>query len=229
MTPRVVGAYAFRDVALLTQALTHPSFQGGGPHYQRLEFLGDAIVGALVSDVLVRALPDSDEGALHRARTRIVRTETFAAFADALGIVAHLRADAGVRTPSVPSRVRADLFEAVVGAAWLDGGWDAAGAIVAPLVAPLVDTMASAGPEPAARDARSALQEWLQARKMRVPVYTVVSASGPDHARVFDVQVEVDGVVHGPCRASSKRAAASAAAVLALHALGAAAGIAEGR
>ncbi|MEN9786217.1 MAG: hypothetical protein RLZZ299_1481 [Pseudomonadota bacterium] len=219
MTPPEVGGYAFHDEALLTQALTHPSHPGGGPHYQRLEFLGDAIVGAIVSDALLRALPDVDEGTLHRARTRIVRTETFAGFAEALGLVARLRADVGVRHPSVPQRVRADLFEAVVGAAWLDGGWEAARAVVAPCIAPLVEAMAGSRAEPAARDPRSALQEWLQARGRPVPVYTVVGESGPDHARTFDVQVEVDGVTHGPCRASSKRAAASAAAAHALQAL----------
>ncbi len=219
MTPPL--AHRFRDPSLLTTALTHPSWSNehpGAPHYQRLEFLGDSIVGAILSDLLYRTLPDWDEGALHRARTAIVRTETFAEFALALDLGRHVRAQATLLRDGLPQRVLADVFEACVGALWLDGGWEAARDFVEPLVRVRVEAYAAEHARAATtgKDARSALQEWLEARRLAAPTYTQTDATGPDHARRFHCSVTAHGRTWGPCEGSSKRGAAQAVAELAL-------------
>ena len=222
MTPPL--AHPFRDPTLLVTALTHPSWSNehpGTPHYQRLEFLGDSIVGALLSDLLYRTLPDWDEGALHRARTAIVRTETFAEFALALDLGTHVRAQASLLRDGLPQRVLADVFEACVGDLWLDGGWEAAATFVEPLVRARVEAYAAEHARTATtgKDARSALQEWLEARKLPPPSYTLTDTTGPAHDRRFHCTVSANGRSFGPTEGTSKRGAAQAVADLALAAL----------
>lgn len=219
MTPPL--AHRFRDPSLLATALTHPSWSNehpGTPHYQRLEFLGDSILGALLSDVLYRAIPGGDEGSLHRARTAIVRTETFAEFALALDLGRHVRAQATLLRDGLPQRVLADVFEACVGAIWLDGGWEAASTFVEPLVRARVEACVAEHARTATtgKDARSALQEWTEAQKLPPPSYTLVDTTGPSHARRFHCTVTARGRTWGPCEGTSKRAAAQAVAEVAL-------------
>lgn len=206
--------HAFRDPRLLDQALTHPSYANehpGTPDNQRFEFLGDAVVGLVVTEMLFEARPDWPEGSLHRARVSLVRTETFARLAEHLGLVEPLRVARGL----VPSeKMRADAFEAVVGAVWLDGGLPAARAVLTPLFRTMIEELAPEAPI----DARSRLQELAEARSLRVLVRHL-GHEGPPHAPTFSAEVEVAGVTYGPGRGTSKRAAATAAAALALAAL----------
>lgn len=207
-------AHLFRDGALLGQALTHPSFANEHPgtlDNQRLEFLGDAVVGLVVTEILYAVRPDWPEGSLSRARSSLVRTETFAKLAEDLELGPSMRLAKGV---AARGKLLADAFEAVTAAVWLDGGLDAARAFLEPLLRPLVEAL----PEDAPIDARSRLQELAEARGLPI-AFRNVGKDGPPHAPIFTAEVVLDGVTYGPVTAPSKRGAAAAAAKLALAAV----------
>jgi ribonuclease-3 len=217
--------HTFADPALREQALTHPSMASLQPdiaHNQRMEFLGDAVVGMIVTELVYRAFPGWDEGAMTRARSALVKTETFARFAEELGLVAALR----VASPDALTarKVRADAFEAMVAAVWLDaqatGGdraaWAAARAFVEPLLVPLVKAIPADAPP---TDPVSALQHRVQAAVGTTPTYEVTDVEGEAHERTYVVYVRADGRSYGPGRGRTKRAASAAAATLALAAL----------
>jgi ribonuclease-3 len=206
-------SHTFRDPRLLEQALTHPSWLNEHPataDNQRLEFLGDAVVGLVVTELLYEAHPDWQEGELSRARAALVGTESFAALAEHLGLPGQLRRERGMVQPG--RKVLADAFEAVVAAVWLDGGLEAARAFVRPLF----EERARALEQRASVDARSRLQELLEGQGKPRPEYTVDHVSGPAHARIFHTSVLADGRRFGPAPGASKRASAAAAAALAL-------------
>jgi ribonuclease-3 len=208
--------YTFTDQALLDTALTHPSWVNSHPgakDNQRLELLGDAVAGLIVTEQLYLTWPAWDEGALHRARTAIVSTDGFAALAKEIGLDRALRREAGIRVPG--RKILADTFEAVVAAVWLDGGWEAARAFVVPLVA---DRVAHAD-RLIARDAKSRLQEWLEARGRPRPAYVSGGTDGPPHALTFRAMVRVGEELFGPGSGRTKRDAETAAATIALAAL----------
>lgn len=209
--------HTFADPALREEALTHPSWSGerGGPDYQRLEFLGDAVLKLVASELIVGAHPSWSEGELSIALQRIVSNQTLAPLADALGLPAALRMGVGARARHEERRVnvRADVFEAMVGAVFKDGGIDAARAMLAPILAPLVD-----GVDPRA-DAKSRLQELCQARKWGPPVYSRDS-TGAAHELTWIVMVAAGGGSYGPGEGSSLREAELAAAAMALSAIG---------
>lgn len=208
--------HAFRDEGLLRRALTHPSVQGGEEDNQRLEFLGDAVLQLLTSEWLVAERPTWDEGAMSRARGRLVNTHALARMCDRWGLAAGLRVGKGEERARVAAtaNTRADTFEAVVGAIYLDAGLEAARAAVMPLLADLV------GEAPPPVEARSRLLEWCQAQGIAEPVYTVTGTEGPPHALCFHTVVSVAGRDFGPATGHSKRAAAAAAARVALEGLG---------
>jgi len=205
----------------LEQALTHPSYANerrGVADNQRLEFLGDSVLGFCTSDILFERFPTADEGTLTRIRALLVNTETLAAWARSVDLQAELRlgkgADAGGLRES--TNVLADAVEALIAAAYLDGGLDAARRLCEQIVQAPLDSMAVAG----ARDPKSELQERVQANGGEPPTYVVVDSSGPAHARWFAVSVRIGEHAVAEGRGRSKREAERAAAAEALRALG---------
>jgi ribonuclease-3 len=179
--------YTFADPALLRQALTHRSF--GATNNERLEFLGDSVLGLAIAQLLY-ALPQASEGRLSYWRASLVREATLAELALELDLGASLALGEGEQRSGGAQRasILADALEALFGAVLLDGGFDAARELVARLYAQRlrdVDLQASA------KDAKTRLQELLQSRRLNVPQYTVLATHGPAHAQAFDVQCEV--------------------------------------
>jgi ribonuclease-3 len=221
----------FARPELLTEALTHPSAQAplrqgrrrmrrGAPprNYERLEFLGDRVLGLVAAELLWRRFEHEPEGHLTRRLTQLVRREALARVAAAIGLDRHLllspsEAAAGAaRNPGILS----DVMEAVIAAIYLDGGFDAAFAFVERLWGPLIAEMAAPP-----RDPKTALQEWAQGRGLPLPAYRLVATTGPDHAPNFTVAVQVAGLEEADATASSKRAAETGAAAALLERLNA--------
>ena len=204
--------YRFHEGRLLQAALTHPSFaaEHRAEHYQRLEFLGDAVLGLIASRFLYDLHPEAEEGELTRMRAERVREESLALVARRMDLGAYIRLSAGearchgAEKPSILS----DVLEAVIGAMYLDGGLAVAESFVRREVL-------SQEPPAAARDAKSQLQEALQ-KSGRLPEYELVSVEGPPHAPVFTYRVRIDGAVVGEGQGASKQAAQQAAAQSAL-------------
>ena len=210
--------YRFRDRALLEQALTHVSFSNeeplaGGAHYDRLEFLGDAVVGLVLAEQEFHAAPEAGSGELSRQRARRARLSSLASAGERLGLGDLARLSSGERQQGGSRRRRliADLYEAVAGAIYLEGGLDAARAFVARTVAE-----AASDAERAGDDHKSRLQEILQGQGRSAPVYRVVETSGPPHAPLFLVEVGVEGLPAAQGVGGSKREAEQAAAHAAL-------------
>jgi ribonuclease III len=180
--------HVFGQSSLLQQALTHKSF--GTPHYERLEFLGDTILNAAVSDLLYEQFADQDEGDLTRIRAHLVRQDTLHKLAMSLEFPALLRLSDGEAKGGGAQRasILADALEAVIGAVFLDSGFDAARALVTRLFKPLV---AQTTAEIWQKDPKTALQEWLQGRKLPLPVYRVQATRGKAHEQTFVVECEL--------------------------------------
>lgn len=214
--------HEFRDPALLRQALTHSSAFGAvparrrGTSYERLEFLGDRVLGLVVADMLYRAFPEESEGALARRLAELARMETIARVARAIGLGEHLvvsrseEESGGRENPSL----LADAGEAVMGALYLDGGLEAARAFIERHWQALL--YEDVRPP---KDAKTALQEWAQGRGLPLPVYRVRGAEGPPHEPVFDVEVSVEGQPPVSGNGRSRRAAEQAAAAALLAAV----------
>ena len=211
----------FHDETLLQTALVHRSKLNERPQRlvglvsnERLEFLGDAVLNMLAADWLYRHYPTLPEGDLTRMRITLVRTTTLAEFARQLDLsrYAHLgrgEQHVGRERPSL----LADLFEALLGAIYLDQGLPTAQAFLNRFLTPYLTVFGSSG-QP--RDARTELQELTQARFTVTPTYETVAVHGPDHAREYEVQVLVAEQVLGRGAGKSKRQAAQAAAAAAL-------------
>lgn len=210
--------FARRD--LLVEALTHPSAvrrRGSARRaYERLEFLGDRVLGLVVAEMLWRRFPDEAEGELTRRHTDLVRREALAEVARAVGLGARVMVSAGEDAAGVrdnPS-VLADVCEAVIAALYLDGGLPAAARFIERWWEARL-TVSGAPP----RDPKTALQEWAQARGLPLPAYRTVATEGPAHRRKFTITVAVEGLAPATATGSSKRAAETAAAAAALAAL----------
>ena len=204
--------HVFADPSLLPLALTHVSKAGASGRvgsYQRLEFLGDRVLGLAVAETLYKSLPDAEEGELSRRLAGLVRRETCAAVAEAWEVGPHLNLGPGeIQTGGRRNQtILADVCEAILGAVFLDAGYEATRAIVQRSFRPGEETAAPRG-----RDAKSALQEWAMARSLAIPVYEVVERSGPDHAPVFRIAVRVEGIEPGYGEGASKRVAEQEAA-----------------
>lgn len=186
---QVLG-WRFRDQGLLALALTHSS-QSQSRNNERLEFLGDSVLGFLVSSELFRRFPDASEGELTRARSRLVREATLAQLARRLGLGEHIRLGPGSLKSGDLRRdsVQADALEAVLGAVYMDGGLEAAAACLWRWYDGMLDDFRSLAQ--VEKDAKTQLQEWLQARGQALPAYRVIDERGPDHARVFRVSCAV--------------------------------------
>ena len=203
-------AYEPRDASLFEAALTHRS--ASGRNNERLEFLGDAVLNLVAADQLFRLHPDADEGDLSLRRARIVSAEPLAAIVQELGLGEVLQLGSGeLKTGGFRRQsILADALEAVIGAIYLDRGLEAARRIVEPLLEPRI----AAAPEPEAlKDPKTRLQEWLQARGLALPAYSVEAVSGEPHAQHFRVRCEVAALAaEAAGEGSSRRRAEQAAA-----------------
>jgi len=212
----------FKNLLLLTRALTHRSFLNEHPEAlednERLEFLGDAVLDFLVGAWLYNRFPEMREGELTRLRSALVRTEQLAEFAGQKGFGAALRLGRG--ESQAGGRARQALlcatFEAVVGALYLDSGFETVLGFVEPLLEPAAERIVS---EDRDMDAKSRLQELVQAQGLPPPQYHTIAASGPEHSKTFEIEVLVNGQVYGKGQGSSKQVAAQQAAEAALHVL----------
>ena len=202
--------HRFADPGLLRQALRHRS--AGAQHNERMEFLGDALLNLIVAEALHSRWPKADEGALTRARASLVRESTLAAVARKLDLGSHLDLGPGELKSGGHRRdsILADALEAVVGAIHLDAGFEACKACVLPWFEPLIDELPIGKVE---KDAKTRLQEWLQARQSARPDYYLVEAVGEEHARVFRVGCRIpEPPLQAEGEGSSLRAAEQAAA-----------------
>jgi len=214
--------YRFRDESLLRLALTHPSIaheqNQPTPHNQRLEFLGDAVLGLVLSDELYAKFPAADEGLLTKSRAKLVNSSSLAAHGRALGLGAHLVLSRGEENTGGRERPSSltDAFESLLGALFLDGGLVVAREfILQELTDDFTDLAGAAGIE----NPKGELQELLQARSPVAPGYELISAVGPDHDRQFICAVYHGGVELARGAGKSKRAAESDAALTALKLL----------
>ena len=214
--------HSFRDENLLRLALTHPSVAHEAntalTHNQRLEFLGDSVLGLVLSRELFEKFPAADEGALTKSRAKLVNAGSLAARARELGLGAHLILSRGEENTGGRERASAlaDAFEALLGAIFLDGGFEAARAFVLREFATDFTALAEGTDF---QNPKGELQELLQSRSPRAPEYEFISASGPDHDRVFECAVRHDGVELARGTGKSKKNAESVAALEALKKL----------
>jgi len=180
--------YLFKDAGLLTRALTHRSF--GADHNERLEFLGDAVLSLTVSSLLYERYEGSDEGDLTRIRAHLVREDSLHRLALGLDLPSYVRMSEGEARGGGAQRpsILADALEALIGAAFVDGGYAAAREVVRLLLGELIASSAS---DNWAKDAKTALQEWLQARRLPVPGYRISGTRGQAHAQTFCVECSV--------------------------------------
>lgn len=211
--------HAFREPGLLECALTHRSYRASDAscvHNEQLEFLGDAIVGFLLGDYLVRHFPQWAEGHLSKTRAKLGSAHSMCEASRRLGVGRFLRLGPGEeKTGGREKRtLLANAYEAVTAAIYMDGGLEAADRFVRRT---LIDPALDRSPESlAASDNKSALQEWLQARGMRLADYRVVAESGPDHAKTFVIEVLAGGRTLARAEGTTKKAAEQLAAARAL-------------
>jgi ribonuclease III len=205
--------YRFKDAALLEQALTHISALTGARNragsYQRLEFLGDHVLGLVVSDMLFHAFAKADEGEMSRRLADLVRKEACADVAREIDLGQAIRLGASEANAGGRGRtaILADVCEALIGAVFIDGGYPAASALIERLWSERMRT-----PARPLRDSKTVLQEWAQARGLPTPAYREVERKGPDHDPEFRVTVELPHLAPAEGLGRSKRAAEQAAA-----------------
>lgn len=180
--------HRFAQPALLLRALTHRSW--GAEHNERLEFLGDAVLNLVVSALLYQRFAGSDEGDLTRVRAHLVREDSLHRAALAIGLPQVLRLSEGEARGGGAQRasILADALEALIGAAFLDGGYDAAQQVVRALFGELIATTTI---DSWTKDPKTELQEWLQARRLPVPAYRIAATRGQAHAATFEVECAV--------------------------------------
>jgi len=205
--------YDFVDLSLLQLALTHASIasplKDGRNSNERLEFLGDRVLGLAIADMLYRAFPDEDEGAMARRHAALVARDALACVAQSLDLGEYIRmSQSELDTGGRRSRaLMSNTCEAVIGAIYLDAGWEVAARFVKCSLRPLLDRQ-TAPPI----DAKTELQEWAQGRGLRPPEYREVGRQGPPHAPTFSVEVSVQGVppltATGPAKRLAERSAA---------------------
>lgn len=182
--------YEFSDIGLFQQALTHRS--ASGESNERLEFLGDAVLDTVVSEMIFRAQPNSAEGDLSRLRSSLVNDKSLANLAVEIGLGDLLILGSGERKTGGHRRdsILADALEALFGAVYLDAGFEASRQVIETAFGKRLYEL----PDPRdLRDPKTRLQEWLQARQMALPVYELISVSGQAHQQTFEVQCSVDG------------------------------------
>lgn len=206
----------FRNPALADLALTHRS--AGKPNNERLEFLGDALLGVTVAELLYDAHPNASEGELSRLRSQLVNGQALAVIARELELGDRLKLGPGELKSGGFRResILADAFEALIAAVYLDDGYDACRQVVSRLFTPRIAEL-----KRSSKDAKTRLQEWLQGKGLPLPVYDLIDSYGEDHAKTFDVSCSIDepSAIRVEGRAGSRRAAEQEAAEAVLRRL----------
>lgn len=216
-----ICGHEFADKKMLRSAITHPSAVEGLPvsaSYERLEFLGDSILGSVVALALFKSYPEFDEGRLTRLKVSLVSGATLSEVGRELGIdeiIIFGASETGTGARGLHSALE-NVFEALVGALYLDGGWEAAEAFIVRTLQPHLATERAEHPT----NPKSYLQECVQSDRMDTPSYKLVDTSGPAHAPTFTAVAIVDGVRRGRGSGSSKKEAEAAAALDALERMG---------
>lgn len=215
---RAIG-YRFRNAELLQHALTHASTVDVRlESNERLEFLGDAVLGMIVCEAIYEKYPSLLEGEMTKIKSSAVSRHACAQMARSLGIEKHLKIGKGMQScADLPSSLGAALLEAIIAGVYLDGGFDSVKSFVRPLVDPLIDQAADSGHQ---QNFKSLLQQHVQQSMAATPCYRVLDEKGPDHAKCFKVAVEINGRRFTPSWGQSKKRAEQAAALLALRELG---------
>ncbi|MDX1681569.1 MAG: ribonuclease III [Phycisphaeraceae bacterium] len=211
--------YEFNDPQLLAAALTHASSASSRlESYERLEFLGDAVLDFVVSEYLYEACPDAEEGTLTRIRGAVVSRRACAQIARETGLCEHLVLGKGMGGhDNVPRNVAAAVMEAVIAAIYLDGGMDAARDYIMEVTREVIERAIESDHQ---SNFKSLLQQHVQQTTGRPPQYIVTDEDGPDHAKRFEVAVEIDGARYEGAWARTKKAAEQQAALHALEAIG---------
>lgn len=215
---RIVG-HEFRDPSLLVTALTHASIAPSRvASNERLEFLGDAVLGMVVCDYLFHTFPASLEGDLTKIKSAAVSRRMCARIANDLGLDRLLVLGKGMKTrSSIPSSLSAAVLESVIGALYLDAGMERAREFLLPLLASHIEAAAQSGHQ---QNFKSVLQQYGQQVLSSQPQYVLLDENGPDHAKAFHVAVEMGGTRYPGCWANSKKQAEQLAALAALTVLG---------
>jgi ribonuclease-3 len=212
----------FQNIGLLARALTHRSYVNENhsalEDNERLEFLGDAVLDFVIGAWVYSHFPEMAEGDLTRMRSALVRTDTLALFARKLNLGAALRLGRGELASGGHMRdsLLCDTFEALVGALYLEAGIPAVDVFIEPLLTQVGNKVIE---RVEIYDPKSTLQEWAQSQHLGVPRYQIVDSSGPDHAKTFIVEVQINGKTYGQGNGSSKQVAAQMAAQAALEAM----------
>jgi ribonuclease-3 len=211
--------YQFKDESLLERALTHTSTtENGLASNERLEFLGDAILGMIVCEIIYHRFPSLREGEMTKIKSSVVSRDTCAQIARDLGLDAMLLIGKGMQTSgSLPPSLGACAVESVIGALYLDGGWGAAREFVKRHFEPIVERAALSGHH---QNFKSVLQQYAQQQFGRTPNYRILDEQGPDHAKCFKVRAEIGGRCFEPCWGQTKKRAEQLAALAALRDLG---------
>lgn len=200
--------YVFQDKKWVIKATTHSS-TGNAKNYERLEFVGDRVLGLVMAEILFETFPDESEGGLAKRHSALVQGRTLADIAIGINlgediILSDAEREAG---GAENENILADVMEALLAALYLDGGLDVAKKVITQLWGDRVHTLKKAPQDP-----KTGLQEWVQARALPLPEYEVIERSGPDHAPLFTVQVTVEGFQEGVGEGSSRRQAEKEAA-----------------
>lgn len=211
--------YQFRDPDLLLRALTHASVADARvDSNERLEFLGDAVLGLIVSELVYRRFPDYLEGELTKIKSAAVSRQTCAEIASDLGLEKAMVLGKGLRTQhALPSSLAAAVLESIIAAVYLDGGYAACEAFLVPLLEPVIERAAEGGHQ---ENYKSVLQRHAQQVLNQMPAYRVLDEKGPDHQKCFKVCVELAGRRYEPAWGQSKKRAEQLAALHALQSLG---------
>lgn len=226
----VAIGYTFTDATLLEESLTHSSMSGelaeveattngkAKSNNERMEFLGDAVLGLCVCTALYRKYPNLREGDMTKIKSHAVSRETCAAIARKLGLEKHLILGKGMQmSRTLPTSLGAAALESVIGAIFLDGGYEAAAKFIEPLFGPVIDKAARSGHQ---QNFKSVLQQYAQQELGGTPQYRILDEQGPDHAKAFKICVEVGGRKFEACWGATKKKAEQDAALTALKELG---------
>jgi ribonuclease III len=223
-SPRTFLKYRFTDGNILEEALTHKSYvnerrESGRIHNERLEFLGDAVLSLIISDYLARRYPELSEGALSKLKATLVSETALANAARRLDLGRYLRLGRGEERSNGREKASllADALEAVIAAVYLDGGFDASREVTVDVLSDELHRLDAAQIQPGGDDYKTRLQEWCQKRYELLPQYLVVGETGPDHQKIFEVEVQVNQQVVGVGRGNSKKEAEQEAAQRALE------------
>jgi ribonuclease-3 len=215
----VALGYSFQESTLLAEALTHRSYANESlaedlPDNERLEFLGDAVLDLVISQYLMVTLPNSPEGELTRIRAEVVSMPGLARLATSLDIGSCLLLGKGEESSGGRSKpsLLADALEALFGAIFTDGGFEVARLTIMPLFVPLLQQAATDD----GQDFKSRLQEVMQSTRRELPIYKLVEVTGPDHERIYRIDVLIDDCAYGSGQGRTKKSAEQSAAQAAL-------------